>query len=57
MASKPKQSSAVDAAERQWRKAPADSKPTYQALAKKHDVAESTIWRAMKRWAAQPEAK
>ena len=57
MSSKPKQSSAVDAAERQWRKAPADSKPTYQALAKKHDVAESTIWRAMKRWAAQPEAK
>ena len=57
MSSKPKQSSAVDAAERQWRKAPADSKPTYQSLAKKHDVAESTIWRAMKRWAVQSEAK
>jgi hypothetical protein len=57
MSSKPKQSSAVDAAERQWRKAPDDSKPTYQALAKRHNVAESTIWRAIKRWAAQSEAQ
>lgn len=45
-----KQSSAVDAAERQWRKAPAESKPTYQSLAKKHKVAVSTMWRAVKRW-------
>lgn len=49
----PKQSSAVDAAERQWRKAPADAKPDYKALAKRHKVAESTIWRAVKRWTAE----
>ena len=47
------QTSKVDAAERQWRKAPADAKPDYKALAKKHQVAESTIWRAVKRWAAE----
>ena len=45
-----KQTSAVDAAERQWRKAPADAKPDYKDLAKRHKVAVSTMWRAVKRW-------
>lgn len=53
-----KQSAAVDAAERQWKKAPAESKPSALELARRHKVSESTIHRARARWARdQAEGK
>ena len=47
MPSKP--TAAVQAAMREYRKAPADAKPSDAELAKKHKVSPSTIYRARKR--------
>lgn len=47
-----RQSAAVEAAQRQWEKAPADNKPSVAELARKHKVTESTIHRARARWIA-----
>lgn len=52
-----RQSAAVDAAQKQWEKAPADNKPTVAELARKHKVTESTIHRARARWIAAKEQK
>lgn len=50
-----RQSAAVEAAQKQWQKAPEDKKPSALSLAIKHGVSESTIHRAIARWKKEPK--